>query len=93
MFKNVLTSLLFLCFTLKAGIALGSHSKHDCDDVICRNLSNFAVLSNQVTVNDGDTIPWSPASSGSTSAGITVNSKGHIKFHNPGLFLVQYTED
>jgi hypothetical protein len=54
-------------------------------------LRNYAVLSNQVAVFDGDNIPWTPASVGNTSAGITVDGAGFITLPTSGLFLVQYT--
>src|SRR5271168_1533110 len=87
MFKKILTSLFFLCFTFNAGIVLGAISDgDDCSDNICHRLKNYAVLSNQATLVNGDTILWNSTPSGAISDQITVGALGHVKFHKNGLY-------
>lgn len=63
------------------------HHSHESQD---NRLANYAVLSNQVAVSDGENIPWSPSAT-TISEGISVDGLGRIRLPHPGLYLIEYT--
>lgn len=55
-------------------------------------LRNWAVLTNQAAVGDGDNVLWAATPAGNISPGITVDpATGIITLPTSGIFLVQYS--
>jgi len=83
MFKKLLLSVLIGAYSLHAGLFTPSNTP-------AGGIRNYAVLSNQAAVTDGEKIVWSSSSNVATPH-VVLHDSGDISLLIPGEYLVQYT--
>jgi|JI9StandDraft_2_1071091.scaffolds.fasta_scaffold216872_1 hypothetical protein len=83
MFKKFFTILLLTGYSLHGGLFNPSPSPQGS------GIRNYAVLSNQAEITDGNNVLWSSPVNIATSR-ITVDNSGYITLQRPGTYLVQY---
>lgn len=92
MLKKLLASLMLLTCTLQANDSkIDNDSGHSLIEK-ARHCLQYGVFSNQVAIDSGSNILWSPATLDSSSDCISVDNAGFITLPaRRGVYLVQYT--